>query len=267
MSSKLSYNAKGSVWHRWEPHIHTPGTVLNDRFSGDAPWDDFLTRIEQSVPEIKALGITDYYSIENYERVMREKATGRLPNVELIFPNIELRFLIGTGKDAAINGHLLVSPDDPEHVKETKRFLQNLEFSVGNEKFRCQKEDLIRLGKFHDKNLIDERKAIETGTNQFKVTFSQLETAFKDSLWARENILLAVSANSNDGTSGLSNDATFSSTRQHIERVSQIIFAGSDKQRKFWLGQGADSLPQLIEKYKGCKPCIHGSDAHTRADA
>ena len=25
---------KGSEWHRWEPHIHAPGTVLNNQFEG-----------------------------------------------------------------------------------------------------------------------------------------------------------------------------------------------------------------------------------------
>lgn len=263
LTSKYQANLQGSIWHRWEPHIHTPGTILNDQYSGDDPWDDFLTRIERASPKIKALGITDYYSIENYERVIKEKAAGRLSDIDLIFPNIELRLLIGTAKDTAINSHLLISPDDPEHVEETKRFLQNLEFSVGIEKFRCQKEDLIRLGKFHVKNTLDDTKALEIGVNQFKVSFSQLESAIKNSLWARENIILSVSVNTGDGTSGLNNDATFSSTRQYIERVSQIIFAGSEKQRKFWIGQGPDMQTQLVEKYNGCKPCIHGSDAHT----
>ncbi|MGJ7030876.1 TrlF family AAA-like ATPase [Niabella hirudinis] len=262
-TSNHQANLQGSIWHRWEPHIHTPGTIMNDMYSGNDPWDDFLNRIEQSAPQIKVLGITDYYSIESYEKTLQAKATGRLSGVELIFPNIELRFLLGTAKNVAINGHLLISPEDPEHVEQAKRFLQNLDYSVGREKFRCQKEDLTRLGKFHDDKIIDDVKALEAGTNQFKVIFSQLESAFKDSAWARKNILLAVSANTGDGTSGLNNDATFSSIRQHIERTSQIIFAGSEAQRKFWLGQGPASLAQLVEKYNGCKPCIHGSDAHT----
>ncbi|MGN6342250.1 MAG: TrlF family AAA-like ATPase [Ginsengibacter sp.] len=262
--SKSTHNPKGSVWHRWDPHIHTPGTVLNNQFTGVDPWSDFLTRIEHSSPLIKVLGITDYYSIENYARVLEEKRKGRLNDVELIFPNIELRFLTGTAKDAAINGHLLVCPNDPEHIEKAKRFLQELEFSVGTEKFRCNNADLIRLGRFHDKNVIDDFSALRIGTNQFKVTFSQLEIAFKASAWAKENILLAISGNTGDGTSGLNNDSTYSSTRQYIERTAQIIFAASEKQRIFWLGKGVDNLEKLIERYGGCKPCIHGSDAHTQ---
>lgn len=48
---------RGSVWRRWEPHIHTPGTILNDQFDGSNVWDEYLTRIEQAAPEVQALGV------------------------------------------------------------------------------------------------------------------------------------------------------------------------------------------------------------------
>src|SRR5689334_7588367 len=31
--------SRGSEWHRWDPHIHTPGTLLNDQFGSTEPWD------------------------------------------------------------------------------------------------------------------------------------------------------------------------------------------------------------------------------------
>jgi hypothetical protein len=27
MSSLLTHNPRGSVWHRWDPHLHAPGIV------------------------------------------------------------------------------------------------------------------------------------------------------------------------------------------------------------------------------------------------
>lgn len=262
MDKHYKENPQGSIWHRWEPHIHTPGTILNDQYTGENPWDDFLSRIEQSSPIIKAIGVTDYYSIKNYEKVIEAKKNGRLSNVDLLFANIEIRFDIGTARGSAINGHLLVSPEDSNHVSETIRFLKSLTYSVGEEKYRCEESDLIRLGKLHNRSIVEDAKALEIGTNQFKVNYQILETAFKDSAWARKNILFAVCVNTGDGTSGLSGDASFSSLRQHIEGMADIIFAGSTNQRNFWLGKGADSIQQLKEKYGGCKPCIQGSDAH-----
>lgn len=59
-------NARGSLWHRWDPHIHTPGTALNNGYAGDETWEGFLTKIEQSVPPIRALGITDLDTVVTY---------------------------------------------------------------------------------------------------------------------------------------------------------------------------------------------------------
>src|SRR5438094_610272 len=71
------WSARGSEWHRWDPHIHAPGTVLEDGFAGD--WEGYLTRIESAIPTIRALGVTDYCSIEAYRQVRQRKAGGRLP--------------------------------------------------------------------------------------------------------------------------------------------------------------------------------------------
>ena len=44
---------RGSKWHRWEPHIHGPGTVLNDQFDDGDPWDAYLTQLEKANPPIE----------------------------------------------------------------------------------------------------------------------------------------------------------------------------------------------------------------------
>jgi hypothetical protein len=73
---------RGSEWRRWEPHIHAPGTVLNDQFGRD-DWDRYLTALEDATPVIEVIGVTDYYVTETYERVRSERALGRLPQVSL----------------------------------------------------------------------------------------------------------------------------------------------------------------------------------------
>jgi hypothetical protein len=88
----------GSRWHRWEPHIHAPGTVLNDQFRSADGWNRYLEALETATPAIRALGVTDYYSTETYERVVNAKRNGRLAHCDLIFPNIEMRLDIGTVK-------------------------------------------------------------------------------------------------------------------------------------------------------------------------
>lgn len=261
-------NSKGSVWHRWEPHIHIPGTVLNDQFTkGESSLSEFCDAIESSTPNIRALGITDYYTISSYETIVQLKSNGRLTEVGLIFPNVEIRLKLGTSSDKFINGHLLFSPDDANHITEIKRFLGKLTFATSKEVYSCTEADLIKLGKDHNTSITDERKALETGTNQFKVDFDQLIQNIKASTWAQDNLLIGVAASSKDGTSGLqSSDDAFSSIRKHIEHDSHIILTSSEKQRDFWLGKGSLSKADIIQMYRGCKPCIHGSDAHRFED-
>src|SRR6202022_947674 len=86
----------GSLWRRWEPHIHAPGTVLNDQFRGADAWERYLAALEGRLPAIRALGTTDYYCLDTYERVCAEKVKGRLPDCDLIFPHIELRLKLVT---------------------------------------------------------------------------------------------------------------------------------------------------------------------------
>jgi hypothetical protein len=260
--SNVTHTSAGSIWRRWEPHIHTPGTVLNDQFDGPDPWEAYLDRIENVTPTVEALGVTDYWSLDRYEEVVAFKEQGRLSNVGLVFPNVEIRFNIGTNRAGPINAHLLIAPESEDHVARAHGFLAQLTFRAYNESFRCTRDELIQLGRAHNPSVVNERAAHAVGTNQFKVTLDDLKKAFDDSEWARKNILVAVAAGSGDGSSGLSKDASLSAVRTEIERTADIIFSGNPGDREFWIGGKALSVEQLMETYDGAKPCLHGSDAH-----
>jgi ABC-type lipoprotein export system ATPase subunit len=255
-------DSRGSIWRRWDPHIHTPGTIMNDQF-GPGAWEGYLTRIETSEPRIEALGVTDYCSLDRYVEMLTHVAAGRLSDVHLLFPNVELRLPVETAATKPVNIHLLFSPDQPDHVEQARRFLRGLKFAYLGEQYACEREDLIRLGRKHKPELVEDNAALEAGTNQFKVTPDALKAALESSLWAQENIVIAVAGGSNDGTSGLrSQDASMEATRVEIERMSNIIFSSQPAQRVFWLGEGAAAKEQIESKWGGVKACMHGSDAH-----
>ena len=255
----------GSSWRRWDPHIHAPGTIMANQFTGPDPWEEFLSRIEHADPPICALGITDYWNLDDYRKMLGFKDAGRLPSVGIVFPNIELRLDIQTEKKIGINLHLLFSPEDPQHIGEIERFLSRLTFSYLGRPYECTRAGLIRLGKAFDASVTEDHKALEIGANQFKVSFGEIQERWAEDTWVQRNCLIAVSGSSNDGTAGLAADDSFKATREEIERFARIIFASQEKQREFWLGRGALPREDLEARLGGVKPCMHGSDAHAQA--
>ena len=226
---------------------------------------DSSSRIEDAQPAVGALGVTDYFCIQTYREALRRKRAGnRLPGVELLFPNVELRLDIKTGKQKPINLHLLFSPDDPNHETQIERILGSLTYQVDTTVYRCQLSEFARLGKDTDPKQTDEKSAIRLGAMQFKTSLNDVRSLFKNEKWMRENCLVAVASKSGDGTSGLQEDDSYATTRRDIEGFADIIFGGNPKQRAYWLGEIAGHDRVFIENtYRSLKPCLHGSDAHT----
>lgn len=257
---KAIADATGSKWRRWDPHIHAPGTLLNDQFNGN--WEAFLTRLESASPEIRVLGVTDYFSIGGYQKTIAHKKTGRLAGVDLIFPNVEMRLDIKTEKAKGINIHLLFSPHDVDHEAHILRLLSKLTYNTDDRDYSCSPAELVQLGKAHHGKPIDDEAALRIGANQFKLKLSELKHLMKDG-WAQQNCLVAISGSSVDGTAGLQGDDSFASTRQDIERLAHIIFSSNAKTRDFWLGKGVLGAYQIEKAFRFLKPCLHGCDAHS----
>lgn len=252
--------SRGSEWHRWEPHIHAPGTILNNQFGATDPWEPYLTTLEGLTPKIEAIAVTDYYVTDTYQEFLKHKAAGRLPGVMLLFPSIELRLDVAA-RSGFVNVHLLVSPEDPDHLSEVKRILTRLQFHAFDDRFDCTREELIKLGKRADPAITDDGAALRHGATQFKVSFDQLRKVIGESEWAKKNILIAVAGGAGDGTSGM-RQAADATVRQEIEKFAHIIFSSSPAQREFWIGKRSATVDELRARYDGCKPCLHGSDSH-----
>ena len=250
---------RGSLWYRWDPHVHAPGTLLNDQFNDD--WPGFLEALESRIPSVRAVGITDYFCIATYREAVTWKKQGRLAEVELLFPNVELRLDLKTERKGAVNLHLLFSPDGSGHEDEIERALSHLCFEYKSRQYRCTPLDLGSLGRAYDGTISDDRAAIRAGANQFKVDLQQLRDLFRREKWLRTNCLVAVAAGA-DGTSGLS-ASSFDALRQEIEAFVDIVFSALPSDRDFWLGKKPGFGRQTIEDTFGAlKPCLHGSDAH-----
>lgn len=248
--------SEGSRWLRWDPHLHSPGTLRNNQFGND--WDGYIQAIEQAQPAPVALGITDYFTLRGYKEVMKRREKGVLAHIPLIFPNIELRLTIETKDHRAINAHFLVSPEDPDHVAEIEGRLGTLVFTYKQTPFFCNDSGLIKLGRAHKSGVeLDDETALQEGANQFKVELSDLRKLFNNDMWMEHNVYFAV-AGGKDGLGGLSADASFHAQREELGRNAHFIFSAAPKDRSYWLGQHADFAASGLTP----KPCLHGSDAH-----
>jgi energy-coupling factor transporter ATP-binding protein EcfA2 len=246
----------GSRWLRCDPHLHAPGTLRNNQFGND--WDAYIKRIEKARPPVSALGITDYFTLRSYKEIFRRRRAGVLQSVPLVFPNIELRLTIETRERQGVNLHLLVCPDDVDHVARVEEKLAQLRFRYRDEWFVCTDEGLCRLGRAHRGDAsLPEEAALQAGANQFKVELSDIRNLFDQDPWVRANVLVAVAAG-NDGLAGIAKDASFRAQREELARFAHIIFSGQSGDRAYWLGQHPDFAASGLNP----KPCLHGSDAH-----
>jgi len=113
-------NSRGSAWRKWDLHVHTPASLVHNYIGAD-PWEAFLQGLEALPEEFKVIGVNDYLFLDGYRRILKEKKGGRLTNIELFLPVLELRLdKFGGSKNhlSRVNYHILFSNDlTPETIE------------------------------------------------------------------------------------------------------------------------------------------------------
>ena len=127
----MSIKNIGSTWNKWDLHVHTPESFVHN-YPGDKEnaWSTFLSDIEALPSEFKVIGINDYILVDGYERVLKEKEQGRLSNIDLILPVVELRLdkfggvIQKEGKSfhssawSRVNIHIIFDQIPPEQIRQ-----------------------------------------------------------------------------------------------------------------------------------------------------
>ncbi len=127
--SSWSERARGATWGIWDLHVHSPASLVSG-YSGDTDesWARYLDDLEALPSDFKVIGINDYWFLDGYRRVRRERDQGRLSNLAAIFPVVEFRLDQFGGVDGDLkraNFHVIFDPDlDPDVIQN--QFLSNL---------------------------------------------------------------------------------------------------------------------------------------------
>jgi hypothetical protein len=273
--------SRGSDWRRWDLHVHTPASVLNNGFGSD--WDIYVKNLFTILisKQISAVGITDYFNIDGYKKLSVEylqnesKLTSLFSQEEiraikqiLVLPNIEFRSDIFVGPDS-VNFHVIFSETVPIRDIEEK-FLHEIDFVYQGEpqaedKRRKLKETNLRELGAQLKKEHAEFKASDlvTGMMNAVVDHKQVSKILSD----KESIfggkyLFGVMAD--EDLSQIGWNSRDHLTRKVLVQKSDLLFSSNRATRQWALGQPPyrEGPQKFCAEFKTLKPCIHGSDAH-----
>ncbi len=117
---------KGSSWHKWDLHVHTPYTHLNKAYQCSE--EDFIQKLCAS--EINCIGLTNYFKFNEKEFALKEKIEKRGIKV---FYNLEVRLDYKNNKNEFLDFHIIFS--DEILSDNIKRFLSDMKATIdGTEK-------------------------------------------------------------------------------------------------------------------------------------
>ncbi len=274
--------SKGSEWRRWDLHIHTKGTMKNDQFKSRT-FNKFCISLFKNAleKEIAAIGITDYFNINNYKNVKKfvsdidscsdftPKEKEKIKHI-FILPNVELRMLPVTDSGRLVNIHCMFNPSYDASLEND--FFGNLDYSAGiGKKYKMNYQGMIDLGKFLDPSL-NKGMAYKKGIESFVVTHSDLQKLLDENKRFRDNVIVAVSNSNRDGASAFQKHydlfedvapGSLDAVRKSIYSISDCIFSSNEEDIKYFSGLKKDNKEIVKKKCGSIKPCIHGSDSHT----
>lgn len=186
MGTKYS---RGSEWRKWDLHIHTPKSIENN-YGGDSDviWDKYIDALERLPKEVSVIGITDYYFIDGYEKVMSYKQNGRLKNIDKIFPILEFRIdTFGSGNEnklQKINLHILFDLNESDIRNEIEkiknRFIGLIPIT------RLDKHKTIMLSR---ENLAEEGEDLQTGFSDLIPPTDKVLELINSPEWREETFL------------------------------------------------------------------------------
>jgi len=275
-NNKIKY-PRGSEWRKWDLHVHSPLSGLNNQYpkknDGSPDWNQFILKLEE-VKGVSVLGITDYFTIEGYKKILEFRKNGRLKNFDLILPNIEFRLnnVLSSKKNGKaprrLTLHVIFSDDIP-HSKIEDQFLHELSFCYeGNpqDKDEIRKlkhtsiEDLGRKLKEEHKKFKD-KSDFEIGCMNAVVNHEDITAKLeeKPSIFKNKYLIIFVEEYANL----IEWDSQDHNIRKILLQKSDCIFSGSSKTRDWALGKLDLSPKEFIKEFKTLKPCIFGSDAHS----
>ncbi|MHA2232399.1 MAG: TrlF family ATPase, partial [Candidatus Hodarchaeales archaeon] len=264
---------RGSGWRKWDLHVHTPASFQHSfkmpsgeplQLTEEERWDYYIEKLEE-IQDIVVIGITDYFSLDGYNKVLEYKKNGRLHNFELILPNIELRLdtLVPSRKKTTkkINYHVIFSNEiSPERIQ--KDFLERIEFDFLSDKkvlTRANIEEVGRHLKDSDQDL-QGKSDFKTGCIHISIPLDNIISVLKKQKQLFEGKYILVLPD--DSWNEIHWKSHGRTKRAELYAKSHAMFASNPNTINWALGKLEQGPQNLPAEFRSIKPCFHGSDAH-----
>jgi len=262
--------SKGSEWRKWDLHVHSPasfhhefkidGKNEKERFKDDI-WEKYVQELEK-IKDIAVIGITDYFTLDGYKKILQYRKSGRLQNFQLVLPNIEFRLDMFVEQNA-IDYHLIFSQEIEIEAIE-KEFLEELHVKAPNAEPRpLTRGNIEAIGKtLKEQHLPFMGKSdYVVGCENITISLDEIKNILqrKRSIFGGKNLLVLAEP----GWCIIDWDGRNHLTRKQILVQTQAIFSSNAKTRDWALGKRGSTPEDFVKEFGSLKPCIHGSDAHS----
>lgn len=230
----------GSVWNKWDLHLHSPLTNLNNNY-GKITLQEYARAIKNA--NLSLIGITNYFYFKENELELIRAALKEIDSKTVILGNIEFRINQPNKEGEWINVHIIFS-----ETISTKTI-----------------NDL--LSKFIVTNTTNDGKNIWCSEESFKtcgvdageivVEPKSLLKHFEDNLTSGKDFMIAMCPNGYGGFQPDRKEGRSVAMALEIDKFSNIIF-GRPRDRSFFL---------LTDRFENAiaKPVFNCSDAHAIA--
>jgi len=241
---------RGSIWRKWDLHLHTPDTKLNpngyELKDKKDKWIKYCEELEKS--DVQVFGITDYFSSENHFKLL-DTFTKKYPHSsKIFFPNLELRLEVSVNKAGEeVNIHILFS--NKVSSDEIKDFLSKLETNI------TKNGAVVTCDKLKTSN--DYEKA--------SVKYSDIKPALKK-VFGDKRPYIIIAASNNQGIRADNNSPRKLNISDEIDKICNAFFGNSNNPEYFLNTERYELREDGTRDAASKCPVFACSDSHSFSD-
>lgn len=230
---------RGAEWGKWDLHVHSPFTVLNNQYKhnnhgeiSDSEIRGFIEKLKSQ--KIKVVGLTNYFNFKDQDFELKKTIESEGITV---FMNLEIRLSNVNKSDQFLDYHIIF--DDELEERYIKNFLGNLKAHVGDE----------------DKSVnVLTKSEIEKNAN---VDFSELMTKLNEEGNGLKGRYLTALLSRGHGSATSESDAKTQTLYANLARHTDFVLHGPGKEKN----QQEDKI-FWTEKSPYIRAVFQSSDAH-----